>query len=136
MAGGGAEGLLIYPFLCLEAVFTEISSLGTKGIHHQSHSSRDSILHQEKWGPGRLCLRPHLERFGSPWTQVSMSGLAFVILEVCWAWLGGALFGREPPSLSGGLGKGSQSLGFGVTDSCQSQLLPQTLLLTPSSRRD
>lgn len=49
MAGGGAEGLLIYPFLCLEAVLAEITCLGTKR-DHQSHSSRDSILHLKKMG--------------------------------------------------------------------------------------
>lgn len=47
MAGGGAEGLLMYPSPCLEAVFTEITRLRTKR-DHQSHSSRDSILHLKK----------------------------------------------------------------------------------------
>lgn len=32
MAGGGAEGLLSYPFLCLEAVFADITCLGSKGV--------------------------------------------------------------------------------------------------------
>lgn len=47
MAGGGAEGLLVYPFLCLEAVFAKSSYLGTRGnishFLHRCHSASEKM---------------------------------------------------------------------------------------------
>lgn len=82
-----AEGFLIYPFLCLEAVFAESTCLGTKGvisdIPPRSHTASVKMRTREIVG----CLTPHFERLGSLWTQASNVGLAFVIWEVGWAWL-------------------------------------------------
>lgn len=62
-----------------------------------------------------------------------------MILAVCWAWVGGALFGGQTPPLSvegwrrvGQDGRANGSLWPGGL----SELLLQTLLGTPSTRRD